>query len=1038
MKVKNLISSIILFLFLALFSGLLYSQSASQVYTESSASDFLDGTFSSTTIIGTGLNASIVLSSFTIQWWNQNWKYRRVLYVFNFTPKELHNFQVLFTTNTQVLVSAGKMKNDGSDIRFVAEDNQTVLPHYLESGINTANTKIWIKVSTIPAGSIDNPGYVKIYMYYGNPTATSTSDGRAVFEVFDDFLTDPRTSGYWDIYDRSQPTNSCVWNSTAKTFSLTKNVGGTAGAIFVKNYSLPTNESWQAKFRYCVTNYNGQPDSGEGMTFMFYKYKFTTGAYPDTGSSLGFTSGGSGPGYGLELDAVWSGETDVNNAAHFALIKDVTYPHIPGTPYSTDAVRDEKWYTIEFTFTQYISSSNIFVRTIDQNGVFTDRINYTGVIDKTYTSVGFSAASSGNEHIIDDVIIRKYINPEPIVIDDGEDPKDFYYALGTYRSNIFDCGAPSVISSITWTASTPTGTYIDVFVFGSTDTVSYNWIKVEKDKEINILTNGSLIEYSLIFYSTVAYKIKNDQGVEVLGIRETPRFDDITFYYKTRSAPLLQLTTFYFVEYNWEMNYFTIYADFSDSRDLDGEIVRYMWNFGDGETATTQEPFITHTYYTVPMSSYTFTYTTFTLTVYAFDNDGFYSYVNILIPLPATPEILTIPEIPPPPPPPQIFPIPVISGGDRVVRVNQPVVFDCSESYDPDGEITDVFWWFGDYDTSISSGPFKDFANVTHTYVDIDTFTVYLFVLDNDFLSSSTTVKVIVRGYPQAKISSSKHNIGDDKKITLGYTEELELDASGSNYPNGSIVQYIWNFGDGNVIISTTPLVKYTYSSVTSSYNVVLTVVGDDLLTSTDSVKVIISARPIIDISAPSEGKVGETIMFDASSSLDIDGTIVSYVWSFGDGTSASGKTVSHFYNKDGVYKVTLVLTDNVGLVSSKEFFITISKVSETQENISYLDSNKVNIYPVPFRISQKKLNISYYLDEDANVFISIYDIFGRQVKNFEFTKGSLGAMKGWNNITWDGIGINNEFVYSGVYVCKVLISNKTKKLLTEKFIVYR
>ncbi len=1035
MKVRKLI--LLFFGFYFLIVSVLFSQSASQVYTETSASDFLDGTFSSTTIVGSGISASIVLSSFTIQWWDQNWKYRRVLYVFNFTPQVLNNFQVLFTTNTQALISAGKMKNDGSDIRFVAEDNQTVLPHYLESGINTATTKIWIKVSTIPAGSVDNPGYVKIYMYYGNPSATSTSDGRAVFEVFDDFSTDPRQSGYWDIYDRNQPTSACVWNSTAKTFSLTKNVSGTAGAIFIKNYSLPTNASWQAKFRYCVTNYNSQPDGGEGMTFMFYKQKFATGSYPDTGAALGFTSGGSGPGYGVELDAVWSGETDVSNAAHFALIKDVTYPHIAGTPYSTDAVRDEKWYTLELTFTQYTSSSNILVRTIDQQNIATDRINYTSTIDKTYTSLGFSAASSGNEHIIDDVIVRKYVFPEPVVIDDGEDPKDFYYALGSYRSSAFDCGAPSVISSVTWTATTPPNTYIDVYVFGSTGT-TYNWIKVEKDKETNILTNGSLIEYSVIFYSTVAYLLKNEQGQSVLGIRETPRFDDITFYYKTRSAPLLQLTTFYFVEYNWEMNQFTIYADFSDSRDLDGQIVRYMWNFGDGETSTTQEPFITHTYYTVPTSSYTFTYTTYTLTVTAFDNDGFFSYLNILIPLPATPEILTLPEIPPPPPPPQILPIPVISAAEIVTRVNEPVTFDCSGSYDPDGEITDVFWWFGDYDTSISSGPFKQFATVTHTYVDIDTFTVYLFVLDNDFLSSSTTVKVIVRGYPNAKITSSKHNLGATKTITLGYAEELELDASGSYYPNGSIIQYRWDFGDGNVIISTTPIVKYTYSSVTSSYNVVLTVIGDDLLTSTDSVKVIVSARPIIDISAPTEGKVGETLVFDASSSIDIDGNIVSYTWSFGDGTSASGKVVSHVYNKEGTYKVTLVTTDNVGLTSSKEFFVTISKVVQTEEEISYLDKNKVNIYPVPFRISQKNLTISYYLDDYADVFISIYDIFGRQVKNFQFTKGSFGAMKGWNNISWNGVGINNEFVHSGVYVCKILIRNKTKKLLTEKFIVYR
>lgn len=1031
----------ILFLKLLLtfaFGYLFAQQGTLQVYTETSASDFLDGTFSSTTIIGTGVSASIVLSSFTIQWWDQNWRYRRVLYVFNFVTRKLNNFQVLFTTSTKALIAAGKMKNDCSDIRFVAEDNQTVLPHYIESGINTDDTKIWIKISTIPAAtSINEPSYIKIYMYYGNPNALSVADGRNVFEVFDDFSSDPRTSGYWDIYDRNQPTSACVWNPTNRNFSLTKNVGGTAGAIFVKNYSLPTSDSWQAKFKYCVTNYNNQPDGGEGFTFMFYKQKFPSGSYPDTGSSLGFTSGGTGPGYGVEFDAVWTGETDVNNAAHFALIKDVTYPHIAGTPYSSDAVRDERWYNVEVTFTNYVSSSNIFVRTIDQSGIAVDRINYTGIFDKTYTSLGFSAASSGNEHLIDDVIVRKYVYPEPVVIDDGEDPKDFYYALGNYRSSVFDCGAPAVISSVTWTATVPPSTFLDVFVFGSTDGVNYNWIKLEKDKELNILTNGSLIEYSVVFYSTVAYLVKDAQGREVLGIRNTPRFDDITFYYRTRSAPLLQLTTFYFIDYNWEMNQFTIYVDFSDSKDLDGQIVKYMWNFGDGEVITTEVPYITHTYFTVPTSSWTFTYTTYTLTLTAFDNDGFYSYINILIPLPATPEILTIPEQPPIEIP-KFFPIAKISGENiRIARVNQPITFDCSDSYDVDGDITDVFWWFGDYDTSISSGSFSEFKTVSYTYIDVDTFTVYLFVLDNDFLSSSTTIKVIVRGYPTAKITSSKNIINADKTIVIGYSEKLELKADAS-YPNGSIVEYIWDFGDGAIIKSTSPVVEYIYGSITSSYTVLLTAIGDDYLISTDSVKVIVSARPIIDVIIPTDCKAGEQIVFDASSSLDIDGSIVSYVWSFGDGTSATGKTVTHIYNKEGSYKVTLVITDNVGLTSSKEFVINVSKRATLQEEISYLDSSSLNIYPVPFRISQKNLNIAYYLNEDADVFVSIYDMFGRIVRNFEFVKGSLGALQGWNTIVWDGVSNSNEFVHSGVYVCKVLIKNKTKKILSQKFIVFR
>src|SRR5262249_45360293 len=54
----------------------------------------------------------------------------------------------------------------------------------------------------------------------------------------------------------------------------------------------------------------------------------------------------------------------------------------------------------------------------------------------------------------------------------------------------------------------------------------------------------------------------------------------------------------------------------------------------------------------------------------------------------------------------------------------------------------------------------------------------------------------------------------------------------------------------------------------------------------------------------------GLTCSFDGSASTDQYGTISEYAWSFGDGTTGSGATISHSYATSGAYSVTLTVSD--------------------------------------------------------------------------------------------------------------------------------
>jgi uncharacterized protein YjdB len=108
------------------------------------------------------------------------WLYKMPVTVNNPGATILTNYQVSITVNTQALITAGKMNAAGNDIRF-SDGVCTNLPYWIESGINTASTVIWINDNTIPTGNST------IFMYYSNPAAPAASDGNATFIIFDDF-----------------------------------------------------------------------------------------------------------------------------------------------------------------------------------------------------------------------------------------------------------------------------------------------------------------------------------------------------------------------------------------------------------------------------------------------------------------------------------------------------------------------------------------------------------------------------------------------------------------------------------------------------------------------------------------------------------------------------------------------------------------------------------------------------------------------------------------------------------------------------------
>ena len=76
----------------------------------------------------------------------------------------------------------------------------------------------------------------------------------------------------------------------------------------------------------------------------------------------------------------------------------------------------------------------------------------------------------------------------------------------------------------------------------------------------------------------------------------------------------------------------------------------------------------------------------------------------------------------------------------------------------------------------------------------------------------------------------------------------------------------------------------------------------------------------------PKSGLSPLTVTFDASDSHDPDGSIVAYVWDYGDGTHGTGVTSTHTYtaSSNQTFTVTLVVTDNGGEMGSATATVTV------------------------------------------------------------------------------------------------------------------
>ena len=293
-------------------------------------------------------------------WFNPNWNFRKSVDITENSGSDLTNYPV------EIIVTYDSdMNSDFSDLRFTDSDETSLVPHWIESYTPSTSATVWVNIPNIPASSTKT-----IYMYYGNPSATTTSDGDDVFEFFDDF----------DSFDASR------WTATGGYSVSSSQLTITTGSVYTDNIvAFQPGFISEAKVKWNnFATYSGLEIANESST---------SGSNSDSDKLvyLMTNSGGSSNVVAWAADGTTASYNIASGATQFTSIAGTTY--IIG---------------------HAVNSSHVIF--------YKDRAisnSYSGTwSDSFYLWLGyFTGSGAGTEDIadivVDWIIVRKYVNPKP-------------------------------------------------------------------------------------------------------------------------------------------------------------------------------------------------------------------------------------------------------------------------------------------------------------------------------------------------------------------------------------------------------------------------------------------------------------------------------------------------------------------------------------------------------------------------------------------------------------------------------------------------
>ncbi|MEI6234693.1 MAG: PKD domain-containing protein [Planctomycetota bacterium] len=230
------------------------------------------------------------------------------------------------------------------------------------------------------------------------------------------------------------------------------------------------------------------------------------------------------------------------------------------------------------------------------------------------------------------------------------------------------------------------------------------------------------------------------------------------------------------------------------------------------------------------------------------------------------------------------------------------------------GAITLYSWDFGDGTKGV--GP-----TVSHVYSTPNTYMATLTISDAQAQTlTSSPIQITVSTPTVTAVPNANVTTGDVPLI-------VQFSGTASI---GNIQTYTWDFDDGSPTV-TGITVSHMYT-IAGTYNASLTVTGAFNSTDTKVIQITATTNTLQAhaLAVPTSGDAPLVVQFSGNGST---GIVATYTWDFGDGTTATGKNVSHTYTLGTgaplsvEYLASLTVTDSSNNSStSPDILITVTK----------------------------------------------------------------------------------------------------------------